>query len=168
MRRFPPAICNKNRTATLHDLIRQSSQLKDVKRMGTTSAYKRPSAKEQHELIVILFADAGRPSTHGHQGFIGGLLIGKLKARSIVHSISWSSHLCTRPVKSIASAVILAAGCAIDEDKIISDSYTKLLGVGAHLHVFVDSKDLFNSLSTCRVPEEKSIVSFCNPKIVNL
>ena len=104
-----------------------------------------------------MFADAGRPSSHGQLGFIGGLLIGKLKAGSTAHTISWSSHLSNRPVKSIASAEVLAAGCAMDEGKIISDSYTKLLGVRVHLHVFVDSKDLFNSLSTCRVPEDKSI-----------
>ena len=51
--------------AIMHDLIRQISQLKDVKRLGTTSAYKRPSAKRKHERIVTMFADAGRPSSHG-------------------------------------------------------------------------------------------------------
>ena len=34
-----------NGPPTVHHLIRQSAQLKDVKRLGTTSAYKRPSAK---------------------------------------------------------------------------------------------------------------------------
>ena len=87
-------------TPTVHDLVRQSVQLKDVKRLGTTSCYKRLGQKGHKKLTFVIFADAGRPSTHGQLGFIGGLLIGNLQSGSIGHIITWSSHLSARPVKS--------------------------------------------------------------------
>ena len=60
-------------------------------------------------------------------------------------------------MKSIASAEVLAVGKAIDESLIIKAAFEKLVGIEVELNIIVDSKDLFTSLSTCRVPEDKSI-----------
>lgn len=84
-------------------------------------------------------------------------IIGNIEHGSVSHALSWSSSLSSRPFKSIASAEVLAAGTGIDEGKVINEAYVKILDMQIGLNVFVDSKDLFSSLSTCRVPEDKSI-----------
>lgn len=90
---------------------------------------------------------AGRPSTHGRLCFVGGLLLGPIENGSDLHILAWGSHLSARPVKSIASAEVLASGTAIDEGKLIANVYEILLQTEVHLRVIVDSKDLFTSLS---------------------
>ena len=126
-----------NGTPTVHDFVRQGDQLKDAKRLCTTACYKRPVQKSHKKLTFVISADAGRPSTHGKPGFIGGLLIGDLQSGSIVHMITWSAHLSARPVTSIASAEIMETGCAIEEGKVLSDAYSKLFGMKINLHVLV-------------------------------
>ena len=54
---------------------------------------------------------------------IAGLLIGDFKAGSVFHTLNWFSHKSKRPVKSIGAAEILAAGEAIDEGKVLANSY---------------------------------------------
>lgn len=144
---------------TVQSLVHQSNILKIVQRMGSVSTFVRPEQQETLELAVLIFADAGRPSSCGQLGYVGGLLIGPLCHGSIIHTITWASHLSKRPVKSIASAEVLAAGDAIDDGKLIANVYKVLLGIDVHLYVVVDSKDLFSSLSTCRTPEDKSILA---------
>ena len=51
----------------------------------------------------------------------------------------------------------MAAGEAIDEGKIIAQAYSTLLGYKVNLIVALDSKDLFQSLSTQRNSIDKSI-----------
>ena len=75
----------------------------------------------------------------------------------MIHLISWSSHKSKRPVCSIGSAEILAAGEAIDEGKVIKRVIGKVHNFNPDLIVVVDSKDLFTSLSTKRDSIDKSI-----------
>ena len=104
-----------------------------------------------------MFSDAGRPSEHGQLGYIGGILLGRLKQGSIFHPLTWRSHLSNRPTKSSGSAETLAAVDAIDDEKLIVDTLNILLTDGIHLFVVVDCKDWFISLSTCRSPVDKSM-----------
>ncbi|PXF44742.1 hypothetical protein BWQ96_05501 [Gracilariopsis chorda] len=85
------------------------------------------------------------------------MLFGDLSLGSVIHTISWSSHKSRRPVKSIGSAEILAAGEAIDEGKLLAKAYSKLLGFEIGLWIVVDSKDLYGTLSTCRNASDKLI-----------
>lgn len=130
-----------------------------MKRYGTISTFSKPSAKGPHEISILLFANAGRPSEYGQLGYVGGLSIGPIAHGSYFHTLTWTSHLSKRPTKSIASAELLAAGAAIDQSKQIAQAYKILLNIDVHLCVVVDSKDLFSSLSTCRTPEDKSILA---------
>lgn len=75
----------------------------------------------------------------------------------MLHTLSWSSHKSKRPVKSIGAAEILAAGEAIDEGKVLAKAYEVLLGMNIDLLIAVDSKDLFETLSTCRNSIDRSI-----------
>lgn len=77
---------------TLSDLVRQINLLRSVQKMGTTSWFRRPLIKGTYEMSVVMFGNAARPSNLGKLGYIGGLLIGPLEYRSILHTISWASH----------------------------------------------------------------------------
>ena len=140
----------------MHNICRQMAMLRVVKRLGTFSTFRKPP-RGTHDLSVLIFADAARPSAHAQIGFVGGLLIGTPTHGSVLHTVSWASHFSKRPVKSSGSGVVLAAGDAIDTGKVIAIIYSSLLGMDVYLYVIVDSKDLYDSLSTCRTPEDKSI-----------
>ena len=85
------------------------------------------------------------------------MLIGDPENSSVIHILQWGSHLSQRPVRSIASGEVLAVGSAIDKGKILSRTFSKLFKTYVPLSVVVDSKDLFTSLSTCCIPEDKTI-----------
>ena len=141
----------------VHDLITQINTVKLLKKLGSTIAFKRPEDKNDYRLSIVSFADASRPSDHGQLGLVTGLLIGELEQGSIFHTIQWHSHKSKRPVKSIGAAEILAAGEGIDEAKFLTNAYKALLGVHIDLQLVVDSKDLYDSLSTCRNSIDRSI-----------
>ena len=67
------------------------------------------------------------------------------------------SHKARRPVKSTAAAEILAAGEAIDDGKMLTQTLSILLGRKIELLIVLDSKDLFTSLSTQRNSIDKSV-----------
>lgn len=67
------------------------------------------------------------------------------------------SHKSKRPVESVAAAEIFAASERIDEEKTIAKAYSELLDMDIKLRLFVDSKDLFTSLSTQRSSIDKWI-----------
>lgn len=140
----------------ISNMVKQISLLKTVQSLGSYSSYKCPPTGK-YPLSILVFTDAGKPSTRAQRRIIGGLLIGDHKEGSVFHTLQWNSHLSHRPVKSIASSEVLAAGEGVDEGKQLARTYKKLLQLDVPLTVLVDSKDLFTSISTCRVPEDKSI-----------
>ena len=142
---------------TVHQLIKQANILKWAKKFGTASHFKRPAQSGRHPVSILVFADAAKPGEHGQVGYLAGFLIGELKEGSVFHLITWRSHRSARPVKSTASAETIAAGDAFEDAKLLAELYSLLLVSGIETTLFVDSKDLFHSLSTCRVPEDKSI-----------
>ena len=73
------------------------------------------------------------------------------------HVISWSSRKLKRPAKSIACAETLAAGDAIDEDKLIVKALNELLNLNIGLWIAVDWKELFSTMSSCRLGTDRSI-----------
>lgn len=140
----------KNSDPTVHDLIAQINVLRLLKKLGTSTSYKRPENGIDYSPTIVMFADASRKNDVGQLCYIGGILFGELATGSVYHTLSWTSHKPKRPVKSIGSAEIYAAGEAIDEGKVLAKAYERLLGVKTHLWVVVDSRDLFTTLSTCR------------------
>ena len=106
---------------------------------------------------MVVFADASKSNENGQLGIVTGLLIGDLCEGSVLHNISWISHKSKRPVKSVPAAEILAAAEGIDEGKMISGAYSEIFNMEVDLKIFVDSKDLFTSLSTQRLSIDRSI-----------
>lgn len=104
-----------------------------------------------------MFSDAGRSATNGQLCYVTGLLLGDLRHVSIFHTLICSFHKSKRPVRSIGAAEILAAGEAIDKGNNISMTTSLVLGTHIPLHVVLDSKDLYTSLSTKRNLVDKSI-----------
>lgn len=144
--------------ACVRHLLYQTNHLRNLKKLGTTVKYcHRPSTLPNEKVSVLVFSDAGRTCDYGQLCFIAGLLFGDISEGSIFHVVSWSSRKSTRPVRSVGAAEILAAGEAIDEGKTIAHAYSILLGQHVDLIIAVDSKDLFQSLSTQRNSIDKSI-----------
>lgn len=104
-----------------------------------------------------MLSDASRSVEKGQLGFIGGLMFRNLRQGSIFHTITWGSHLAERPTISTGSAEILACSEAISEGQATVGAYQTLLIISVHLCCIAESKDLWSTLSTCRVPEDKSI-----------
>lgn len=138
-------------------MVEQTNILRKMKKLGTVISYPRPTDKREHELSVLVFADASRVDEAGQLGVLTGLLVGEMKSNSIYHPISWISHKAKRPVKSVPAAEILAAGEGIDEGKVIAAAYSELLDMDIRVRLCVDSKDLFTSLSTQRNSIDRAI-----------
>lgn len=147
----------KRNSAKVCDIAIQRSMLKKLCTIGSVSSYTRPELGSQLQLSVLVFCDAARPSDYGQLGTLGGLLLGQLQKGSLFHVLFWNSSLSKRPVKSIASAEVLAAGRGIDEGILVSLALSLLLSTYVPVIIAVDSKDLYESLSSCHVPEDKSI-----------
>jgi len=141
----------------VRDIITQVNMLRQIKRFGSVIQFKRPLDTKQYEISILIFADANRGS--GQLGVISGLLIGEFKSGSIFHTINWISQKSKRPVRSVGVAETFAAGIAIDEGKLLKYTYERILGVSVGLFVVVDSNDLWETISTCRTPTDKSIRS---------
>lgn len=82
--------------------------------------------------------------------YVTGLMIGEFKMDTIFHTISWASRKSKRPVKSIGAAEILAASESIDEGKTLWKAFSCLPGIEVEVHLVLDTKDLYTSLSTQR------------------
>ena len=142
---------------TIHDLITQINAVRHLKKLGTITTYKRPQLKKDYKLSVVMFSDASKTADKSQLGYIGGLLIGELHDSSLFHTLTWSSHRSSRPVKSVGAAEILAAGEAIDESKALVQALSVLLNMKIDLKLLLDSRDLFESISTCRNSTDRSI-----------
>ena len=57
----------------------------------------------------------------------------------------------------MTSAETFAAAKAIDEGKMLAKAVEELIGTEVKLSVVVDSKDLFSTLSTCRMVSDRFI-----------
>lgn len=141
----------------VRDLIWQINAIKHLQRLGSTIQFVRPTEKKEYQLSVVVFSDASRKENYGQLGVFGGLLIGDLKKGSAFHALSWSWHKSSRPVKSIGAAEILGSGEAIDEGNVLAKAYETLLGIEIDLSVIAVSKDLYDTLSTCRNSTDRSI-----------
>ena len=59
----------------VHNICRQMAMLRVVKSLVTFWTFRKPP-RATHDLSVLIFADAARPSAHAQIGFVGGLLVG--------------------------------------------------------------------------------------------
>ena len=60
-------------------------------------------------------------------------------------------------MKSVPAAEIFAATEGIDEGKMVAQAYSEVMSMDIKMHLCVDSKDLFTSLSTQRNSIDRSI-----------
>ena len=139
------------------DLVLQCNLLRQLQKLGSTITFKRPSDTRSYSFKVLAFSDAARSNDHGQLAHISGLVIGDVSLNSIFHTLGWSSQKSKRPTKSVGAAETLAAGSAIDEGKTLVQAYQTLLNLNVDLVIVVDTKDLYDSLSTCRNATDKSI-----------
>ena len=138
-------------------IIEQQNAVRKLKKLGKTISFPRPSDKAEYKLSVLVFADASKGDTYGQLGILAGRLVGNFKNSAIYHAVSWISHKSKRPVKSVPAAEILASSEAIDEAKGIAHAYSEILNIDVRVHLCVDSKNLFTSLSTQRNSVDRSI-----------
>ena len=141
---------------TVHDSVYQINDLKVPKKHRTSISYIRPK-KGNFNLSVLIFADSNQQSHHRQLSYSAGLLFGNLESGSIFHAFSWSSHKSKHTVKSVSFAETLAAVEVIEEGKVLVKTIEELLGTEVNLRVVADSKDLFSTLSTCRLATDRSI-----------
>ena len=147
----------KSPNATVSDLVVQNTLIRDVQVLGTVTKYVRPEDRGRIFLNIVCFADASKTDDKGQLGMVTGLMIGELSTGAVFHSLIWFSKRAKRPVKSVASAEVLATGAAADEGMLLKNACIKLFGVNIELCVIVDTMDLFDTISTKRLPTDKAI-----------
>lgn len=118
-------------------MIKQQALLNSVQKLGSYSTYGRLTCGN-HQIPVVMFADADKPSTNAQLGFVDRVFIRSHHHGSTFHTIQCNSHLCSRPFKSIASSEVLAVGSAVDKGKVISHTLPKLLQINVSLSILVD------------------------------
>lgn len=148
----------RSSNTTVNDLITQINLVRSLKKKSTKVLYKRPSPGS-YKLSVFAFSDAGRAYNreYGQLSFIIGILVGELEKGSTFYLLNWGSSKSKRPIKSIGSAEIMAASQTIDEGKIIKLVISQLLNISIDFWEAIDSKDLFDTLTTCHAANDKSI-----------
>ena len=147
----------KSPTATVQDLVLQNTLIRKVKDLGTMTKYVRPSQKGTFDLNVVCFADASKVEDKGQLGMVTGLMVGDFTTGAVFHALTWFSKRAKRPVKSTASAEVLATGAAADEGILLKHACFKIFGVNVGLHVILDTMDLYDTISTKRLPTDKAI-----------
>lgn len=108
-------------------------------------------------MSILVLSNAGRQEDHGQLSYVAGLVVSNFEKGSIFHTLSCTSCKSKLPVKSIRSAEMFATGEAIDERKVLVQVMSTLLGTNLDLIIALDTKDLYNSLSTQRNALDKFI-----------
>lgn len=78
------------------------------KNFHSTVEFNRPADENSYYISILLFSDAIRNVGYGQLVTVEGLFIGETDSGSINHTLSWCSHNCMRPVKSIGAAWAIA------------------------------------------------------------
>jgi len=138
-------------------IVDQINYVRFLKKLGTVIRFRRPKEKGTYKLTIVVFSDASRNNANGQIGYVSGLLFGEFEKGSTFHTLSWMSKKSPRPVRSIGSAETIAAGFAIDEGKMLAKAYNHLLNIEVEVGIAVDSMDLWNTLTTCHEPNDKSV-----------
>lgn len=139
-------------------MVEQNNILRKIKKLGTTICYKRPPFTKEVEISIFFFADGSKVDKNGQICVICVLFIRNMKAESVFHPIMWISHNSRRSVKSVQAAEVLSVAESIDEANIIAVAYSELFQPKRRVGLFVDSMDLFSSLSTQTLSFDRS---FC-------
>ena len=143
--------------ATVKTIIDQSRYLHTIQKLGSYSYYPRFDDNKDHCISLCVFCDAGRSLEAGQISTLSGLVFDDIAEGSMFHVLGWSSHKARRPVKSTAAAEILAASEAIDDGKMLARTLSYIYKSRIELVILLDSKDLYNSLSTQRNSVDKSV-----------
>ena len=140
-------------------MISQLNSLNILKRYGTLTMYPKPKSSV---LNLVAFADASHSPDTSQLCYLIGIVYGEVKQGSVFHLLTWTSHKSRRPVKSTPAAEIMAASEALDELIPLRDAFQRIVGTKVVSWELVDSKDLYNSLTTQRNSVDKSIRSEVN------
>ena len=84
-------------------------------------------------------------------------MIGELEQGAVFHPLTLISKRAKSPIKSVSYAKVLSASTAADEGTILKQAYNKLLGIDVGFTIVVDTKDLYDTISTKRLPTDKTI-----------
>lgn len=144
-------------SAAILTLCDQGACLSKLQQLDTSTHYPRPDDSLTNAVSIVVFCDAGLTLDAGQLCHIGGLSVDYLRAGSIFHAISWTSHKAHGPVHSTGAAEIMAADEGVDIGKILTRVYKTLLQVAINLIVVVDLKDLYTALTTQRQSIDCSI-----------
>ena len=129
--------------------------MKLLKKYGTGITFIR-STQGNYKSSKAVCGDASRYNDYVQLAYLPVLLFGTLNNDSIFHNISWNLDKSRRQIKSIASADNLATGEAIDEGKVLANLFKEVIGLYIELSIAVDSKDLFDTSSICRLAIDRS------------
>lgn len=136
-------------------LVTQINVLPDLKRFGTVTHY--PCPKVDDDIRIIAFADASHSPEGSQICYMIGTVFGEVETNSIFHILAWASHKSRRPVKSTPAAEILAASEALDVLVPLRSAMESIIGIEIEAWELVDSKDLYQSLTTQRNSVDRSV-----------
>ena len=108
-------------------------------------------------MYIHMFSDESKTEDKSEIGMLSGLLIGTLCSSYVFHTLILFSKRAKRPVKSVTSAEELVTNAAADEGSLLKSAYCKLLDTDVGLSVIVDTKDLYETISTKRLATDKAI-----------
>ena len=106
-------------------------------------------------MAILPFGGASNREDKAQIGILIGVLIGTLSSCSVFHTLTWLSKHSRRPIKSVESAEVPRTTIAADEGSLPKSAYFKIIGVNSELSVIVDTKDLYKTISTKRLPTHK-------------
>lgn len=135
-------------TTTMTKIVHFSITLRHLKKFEPTIMYTVLHRGCAHSASILVFFKAGKYDDHGQTSVLPILFFEKKS--SLFHVLSLIYHMSERSVKAVNSTQILTAGYEINEGKLFRLAMTSLLSLTTNLMLVVDSRDLFNSLLTCR------------------
>lgn len=129
-------------------IIEQVNFLRQLKRIGICMSYLRSTNSLQCVLTILAFANSRKSYENDQPRALVNLLLVKMTMNSIFQLMSWIFHKSKLSVKNFTAAKILSTEEDIDESKMITHVYMKLLKLEVRVHVCVDSKNLSMYFST--------------------
>lgn len=136
-------------------LVSQINKLSLLKSYGTVNHY--PCTLKNASTKIVAFSDASHTTDRSQLCYLICVVYGDVAKDSTVHTLEWPSHKSRQLIRAKPAAVILAATEAIESLVPLCQIIQLALGHSFDLWLLVDSKDLYNSLTTQRNSVDKSV-----------
>lgn len=130
--------------------MEQATALMLLKRFDTSTSCMRPRLGSKEKLYLVAFADAGHSDAARQLCYIVGLVVGPVQKDSLSHFLTRASHKSKRRLRSTTAAEIISAEEALEEVALIEQAFEFIYGVEIKLVVLVDTKELYQCMSTQR------------------